>query len=87
MDQEVKKEYVSVVAQIQIDGAIIPLAVILEDGREYEIDDLMDVCKAVSLKAGGCGVRYTIRIRSHVTYLFNEGSRWFVERRVGQLLH
>jgi len=87
MSNEVKKEYVSVVAQIKTDGAIIPLSVILEDGREYEIDDLTDVCKAVSFKAGGCGVRYTIRIRSHVTYLFNEGNRWFVERRVEQYLH
>ena len=51
MDQEVKKEYVSVVAQIQIDGAIVPLAVILEDGREYEVDDLMDVCKAREFKS------------------------------------
>lgn len=63
------------------------LAVILEDGREYKIDDLMDVCKGVSLKAGGCGIRYTIRIRSLVTYHFNEGSRWLVEKRVDQILH
>lgn len=87
MEQAVKKEYVSIVAQIKNDGTIVPLTVILEDGRAYEIDDLIDVCKAASLKAGGCGVRYTIRIRSHVTYLFHEGNLWFVERHINQVLN
>jgi hypothetical protein len=87
MEQKVIKEYVSVVVQIKTDGTLVPLSVILDDGREYEIDDLMDACKGVSLKAGGCGMRYTIRIRSHVTYLYNEANRWFVERRVDQLLN
>ena len=36
-----------------------------------------------SLKAGGCGIRYTIRIGARDTYLFDEDGRWFVEMRAG----
>ena len=81
--QDVKKEYVSILAQIHIDGSIQPLGIVLEDGRKYEIDEVKDKCRAASLKAGGCGIRYTIRIGARDTYLFDEDGRWFVEKRIG----
>lgn len=80
--QEVKKEYVSILAQIHRDGSIQPLGILLENGRKYDIDEVKDKCRAASLKAGGCGMRYTIRIGGRDTYLFDEGGRWFVELRV-----
>lgn len=80
--QEIKKEYVSVLARIHSDGSIQPLGILLEDGRKFDIDEVKDKCRAVSLKAGGCGIRYTIRIGSRNTYLFDEDGRWFVEFRV-----
>ena len=79
--QEVKKEYVSILAQIHIDGSIQPLGILLEDGRKYGIDEVKDKCRAASLRAGGCGIRYTIRIGERDTYLFDEDGRWFVEMR------
>lgn len=81
--QDIKKEYVSILAQIHIDGSIQPLGILLEDGRKYEIDEVKDRCRAASLKAGGCGIRYTIRIGARDTYLFDEDGRWFVEKRIG----
>ena len=81
--QEIKKEYVSILAQIHPDGTIQPLGILLEDGRKYDIDEVKDKCRAASLKAGGCGIRYTIRIGARDTYLFDEDGRWFVELRVG----
>ena len=33
------------------------------------------------LDEGGGGIRYTVRINGRETYLFQEGSRWFVEAR------
>lgn len=81
--QEVKKEYVSIRAQIHRDGSIQPLVILLEDGRAYDIDEIKDKCRAASLKAGGCDLRYTIRIGTRDTYLFDEDGRWFVEMRVG----
>ena len=80
--QEIKKEYVSILAQIHRDGTIQPLGILMEDGRKYDIDEIKDKCRAASLKAGGCGIRYTIRIGSRDTYLFDEDGRWFVELRV-----
>ena len=80
--QEIKKEYVSILAQIHRDGTIQPLGILLEDGRKYDIDEVKDKCRAASLKAGGCGIRYTVRIGIRDTYLFDEDGRWFVELRV-----
>jgi len=80
--QEIKKEYVSILAQIHRDGSIQPIGILLEDGRKYDIDEIKDKCRAASLKAGGCGVRYTVRIGTRDTYLFDEDGRWFVELRV-----
>ena len=82
MANEVKKEYVAILAQISVDGTILPLWVFLQDGRKYEIDEIKDKCRAASLKAGGCGIRYTIRIGARDTYLFDEDGKWFVELRV-----
>jgi hypothetical protein len=80
--QEIKKEYVSILAQIHRDGSIQPIGILLEDGRKYDIDEVKDKCRAASLKAGGCGIRYTVRIGTRDTYLFDEDGRWFVELRV-----
>ena len=80
--QEIKKEYVSILAQIHLDGSIQPLGILLGDGRKYDIDEVKDKCRAASLKAGGCGIRYTVRIGTRDTYLFDEDGRWFVELRV-----
>ena len=80
--REVRKEYVSIFARIDVDGAIQPLSILLKDGRKYDIDEIKDKCRAASLKAGGCGLRYTIRIGERDTYLFDEDGRWFVELRV-----
>ena len=79
--QEVKKEYVSILAQIHMDGSIQPLSILLEDGRKYDIDEVKSKCRAASLKAGGCGIQYEIRIGARSTYLFDEGGKWFVEMR------
>lgn len=81
MTHEVKKEYVSIFAQINVDGTIQPLCVLLQDGRKYDIDEIKDKCRAASLRAGGCGIRYTVRIGVRDTYLFDEDGRWFVELR------
>lgn len=81
MKQDVVKTYVKIIAQIAEDGSIRPLSIYLEDGRHFDIDEVKNVCRAASLKAGGCGMRYTIRIGKRDTYLFDEEGRWFVEYR------
>ena len=52
------------------------------DGVRYDIDRVLDRRQACSLKTGGTGMRYTIRVGGKSTYLFYEGPRWFVEAKV-----
>ncbi|MBQ9858865.1 MAG: hypothetical protein IJO77_07695 [Oscillospiraceae bacterium] len=75
------KVYVGVNAMFEPDGRLLPLSILWEDGRIFEIDRILDVRRAASLKAGGSGIRYTVRIGSHETFLFLEEGRWFAERR------
>lgn len=82
MEPLIQKEYVSILAQIHPDGSIQPLGILLEDGRKFDIDEIKEKRRAASLKAGGCGIRYTIRVGVRDTYLFDEDGRWFVEMRV-----
>ncbi|MGI6679145.1 MAG: hypothetical protein ACOX2Q_08860 [Dehalobacterium sp.] len=74
-----RKVYVDVTARFDKEGGLIPQSVIWEDGRCFEIDRVLDVRPAASLKAGGCGIRYTCRILGRETFLFLEEDRWFVE--------
>jgi hypothetical protein len=75
------KVYVAVVARYSPEGELRPLSVQWEDGRSFSIDRILDVRRAASLKAGGAGIRYTVRIGCRETYLFLEEDRWFVQRR------
>lgn len=74
-----KKTYVEVTARFDTDGKILPQKILWRDGRVYTVDRVTDVCRAASLKAGGAGIRYTCRIGNHITHLFLEETRWFVE--------
>lgn len=76
-----RKVYVHVIAVFNPEGQIMPDAVIFEDGYCYPIDKVLDVRRAASLKAGGAGMRYTVRILGKETYLFLEENRWFVEAK------
>ena len=76
-----EKRYVKVSSVTDEDGRITPTAVEWEDGRTYEIDKVLDARQAVSLKVGGTGTRYLIRIGDATTYLFHENPKWYVEAK------
>ena len=67
-------------ADFDLDGNIRPRSITWEDGRVFEIDRILDVRRAASLKAGGVGIRYTCRIRGKEVQLFNEEGHWFMEK-------
>ena len=67
-------------ADFDLDGNIRPRAITWEDGRVFEIDRILDVRRAASLKAGGLGIRYICRIRGKEVRLFNDEGRWFMEK-------
>ena len=61
------------------DGRILPLMFKDEAGRGAVIDRIVDVRPAPALKAGGQGVRYTVRVGERTLYLFNDRNFWFLE--------
>lgn len=73
------KTYVRVRAEFDTDGHIIPMQIVWEDERVFEIDRVLDIRRCASTKAGGLGLRYTVRIGAQQRYLFYEDPRWFVE--------
>lgn len=79
---ERKRQYVQVVARHDEDGLVLPLAIIWNDGRRFKIDRVLDRRPAASLKVGGNGLRFCIRIGNTETYLYYENPRWFVEAKV-----
>ena len=76
-----EKRYVKVASVTDEDGRITPTSIEWEDGRIYEIDRVLDRRHAASLKVGGTGMRYLVRIGRTTTYLFHEDPRWYVEAK------
>lgn len=78
-----KKVFVDVIINYTKEGEIIPLSILWEDGTRYDIDKVLDVCKAASLKVGGVGYRYKCKIQNKEKFLFFEidENKWFVERK------
>ncbi len=74
-----KKIYVDVLAKYQTSGFVKPLWVTWPDGRQFEIDKILDVRKAASHNVGGQGYRFTCRICNKEVYLFLEENKWFME--------
>lgn len=74
-----RKVYVGVVARFDPAGGLIPQSVTWEDGTIYHIDRVLDARRSASLKAGGIGIRYTVRIHGKHTFLYYEDPAWFVE--------
>ena len=79
------KVYVDVNEDRLKDGKVLPLSFKWEDGNRYEIDRILDIRPAASLKAGGAGLRYTVRVKHKETYMFLEEyggvTKWFMERK------
>ena len=80
-EQKRRKVYVPVNLDVDEYGNIRPRLIQWEDGRVYHIDRLKQRCRAASTKVGGCGIRYTVVIAGHESYLFNEDEKWFVEAK------
>ncbi|MCL1830779.1 MAG: hypothetical protein FWG21_05035 [Oscillospiraceae bacterium] len=76
--------YVDVNEDRYKDGRLIPVSVVLDDGKRYTIDRIVDISPLVSTKGGGPGICYTIRIRDTLLKMFlvDEGKtqKWLMER-------
>lgn len=72
------KKYIDVKVLFDKEGYLCPLSVFL-DGDEFEVDRIIDIRPAASLKSGGAGMRYTCYVDGKRTYLFLEENKWFFE--------
>jgi hypothetical protein len=59
---------VDVVASFH-DGKVLPISFCWPDGRQFEVDRVLDVRTGPS-KSGGYGVRYTIRVLKAEIFLY-----------------
>ena len=73
------RKNICVVAKMHENGKVIPLSIIWDDGRIFEIDKVIDIRKKASTKGGGKGLRYTCRIKKQERYLWLDEYFWFVE--------
>ena len=77
--------------QFFLDGKQVQMEAYIINGNNYV--KLADVGKMVGFnvhwdgavymdsEVGGGGIRYTVQIRGRESYLFQEGSKWFVEAK------
>ncbi len=75
------KKYINVIASFDTTGNITPIKIIWDDESSFKIDRISEIRPAVSLKAGGAGMRYTCFIHGHQRYVFFERGLWYVESK------
>ena len=76
MESERRKVYVEVNVTHRPDGTARPCFI------KFEIDRVIQKCRAASTKVGGTGIRYTVQICGKPTFLFDEeNGKWFVEAK------
>jgi len=77
-----KKEYVTVNVNIDEEGVIHPRFILWNNGVIYPIERVIHKCRASSSKVGGGGIRYTVLVSGRESFLYQEGSKWFVEAKI-----
>lgn len=75
-----RKVYVKVTSECDVDGHVLPLALYWEDGTRYDVDRVLDVRNAASLKAGGYGERYQVRLSNEEQHVHGKVRYLFYER-------
>ena len=73
------RKNITVIAKMETNSNVTPLKIIWEDGRNFEIDKILDIRKKASTKGGGKGLRYTILIKNQERYIWLDDYYWFIE--------
>lgn len=78
-----RKVYVTVNLDYTANGEMLPRWFQWEDGRKFPVDRILDKKNAASLKVGGFGLRYKIRVLGKETCLWYDEyeKKWFVEAK------
>ena len=75
-----RKVIVSVKAEFDVFGRLTPISFCWENGVQYDISKVLDRRRAVSLRSGGSGMRYTCRASGRTIYLYNDDNLWYMEK-------
>lgn len=73
------RKNITVIARMQDDGKVIPLTILWNNEKSFEIDKVLDIRKKASTKGGGKGLRYTCKILGQERFLWFDDNIWFVE--------
>ncbi len=73
------RKNVTVIAKMQENGVVIPLCIIWQDNKKYDIDRVLEIKKQASTKGGGLGLKYICKIKGIEKNLWLDGYVWFVE--------
>ena len=73
------RKNITMIAKMQDDGKIIPLTILWENGKTFNIDKVLDIRKKASTNGGGKGLRYTCKILGQERFLWLDDNIWFVE--------
>lgn len=71
-----KKELITVEADRQQDGLLLPKAVLWKDGRRFEISRVLFY--SASPTGEYEGIRYTVMIGSAEKYIYRVNHKWYV---------
>lgn len=72
------RKNIKVKALMKETGEILPLSIVWENDKEYEIDRILDVRPAPS-KSGGFALRFQVKIRGQIRFLYLDEYVWFLD--------
>lgn len=75
-----QKLFVDIIVKMTKEGVVLPIKILWEDGRVFEIDKIVNIRRAVSIRSGGYGIRYLCIVKNRRIFLFLEDNKWFLER-------
>lgn len=73
------RKNICVIAKMYETGKIIPMTIVWEDGKKFNIDKVTDIRKKASTKGGGKGLRFTCKILNQERFLWLDDYIWFIE--------
>lgn len=77
MEKIILRKDVCVKVLMKPNREILPLAVLWDNDREYEIDKVLSASPSY-LDGGGMGLKYTVKIYGQIKQLFLDGYVWFL---------
>ena len=73
------RKEITVSALMKPSREVLPLSVVWEDGRVFEVDKILDIRPSAGTNGGGMGLRYRVRILGQEKFLYLDGYVWFIE--------